>query len=306
MKEAELIALALVGVFTLALVVGVPLLYSRLYVKVDCGHVLIVTRLPEIHVYFSGGVVIPIVHRAETMDITVKVLSIDRRGKEGIHCRDDIRADLQAKFFVRVRKTADDVLRVAQTIGAERASRLETLEELFVAKLAEAIKIVAKQLDFEELHARRDEFKQRILETIGEDLDGYVVDDLAIDYLEQTPVEHLDGNNILDARGLRAITEITAPLEIRTQELLHEKAQRLAELGLQAKQQLIEIEHQQATALARLRTETGRALTVEQLEDRLTTRLREMVELVVKEHDERRRPPERVDPPREAQAEPTS
>jgi uncharacterized membrane protein YqiK len=61
-------------------------------------------------------------HRAEVMDISVKTIEIDRRGKEGLICKDNIRADIKVTFFVRVNKTTEDVLKVAQSIGCVRAS----------------------------------------------------------------------------------------------------------------------------------------------------------------------------------------
>ena len=39
--------------------------------------------------------------------------------------------------------------------------------------------------------------------SIGKDLNGYALEDIAIDYLEQTPLETLDPNNVLDAEGIR-------------------------------------------------------------------------------------------------------
>ena len=50
-------------------------------------------------------------------------MEIDRRGKEGLICKDNIRADIKVTFFVRVNKTREDVLKVAQAIGCVRASR---------------------------------------------------------------------------------------------------------------------------------------------------------------------------------------
>jgi uncharacterized membrane protein YqiK len=44
---------------------------------------------------------------------------------------------------------------------------------------------------------------------IGKDLNGFVLDDAAIDYLEQTPIEALDRDNIMDAEGIRKITALT-------------------------------------------------------------------------------------------------
>jgi uncharacterized membrane protein YqiK len=53
-------------------------------------------------VTFTGGFVLPIIHRAEVMDISVKTIEIERRGNEGLICRDNIRADIKVTFFVKV------------------------------------------------------------------------------------------------------------------------------------------------------------------------------------------------------------
>ena len=71
-------------------------------------------------VAFTGAVVYPIINRAEVMDLSVKTIDIDRRGKEGLICNDNIRADINLTFFVRVNKTVEDVLKVAQSIGCAR------------------------------------------------------------------------------------------------------------------------------------------------------------------------------------------
>jgi uncharacterized membrane protein YqiK len=60
------------------------------------------------------------IHKAEIMDISVKTLEIDRRGKNGLICRDNIRADIKVNFFVRVNKRKEDVIKVAQSIGCAR------------------------------------------------------------------------------------------------------------------------------------------------------------------------------------------
>ena len=193
----------------LMIMLGFMALYAKLYRKVDQGKALIVNKISKVEVFFTGGLVFPVIHRSEVMDISVKTIEINRRGNEGLICRDNIRADIKVTFFVRVNKTSEDVLKVAQSIGTDRASDQETLESLFIAKFAEALKTVGKQLDFEELYIKRHDFKEQIMAVIGEDLNGYVLDDAAIDHLEQTPIEALDHQNILDSRGIRKITEIT-------------------------------------------------------------------------------------------------
>ena len=123
--------------FLLIFGAGAIVMVARLYRKVDQGKALIINKLGnEPTVTFTGGLVIPVIHRAEVMDISVKTIEVDRRGDDGLICKDNIRADIKVTFFVRVNKTSDDVLKVAQSIGCARASDPGTLEELFAAKFS--------------------------------------------------------------------------------------------------------------------------------------------------------------------------
>src|SRR5438067_8109536 len=99
--------LAFIGLVALAM-------YAKFYRQVEQGKALIINRKTDSLVSFTGALVKPIVNRAETMDFSVKTIDIDRRGKEGLICNDNIRADINVTFFVRVNKTKEDVLKVAQ------------------------------------------------------------------------------------------------------------------------------------------------------------------------------------------------
>src|SRR5690606_37440691 len=109
----------------------------------------------------------------EVMDISIKTIEIARHGKEGLICKDNIRADIKVTFFVRVNKTPEDVISVAQTIGTDRASDPRTLSALFDAKFSESLKTVGKQMDFVELYTLREHFRENIIKVIGDDLNGY-------------------------------------------------------------------------------------------------------------------------------------
>ncbi len=236
----------------IAFLVAILFIIARFYRKVDQGRVLIVnTMRAEPTVTFTGMVVIPIIHRAEVMDISVKTIEIDRRGKEGLICRDNIRADIKVSFFVRVNKKSDDVLKVAGTIGCVRASDQDTLELLFNAKFSEALKTVGKRLDFEELYTKRDDFKTQIIEVIGQDLNGYALDDCAIDFLEQTPLSSLDPQNVLDSHGIQKITRITAEQNIRTNDLKQDERKAITKKNVEAEEAILELKRQESDARAK-------------------------------------------------------
>lgn len=226
----------------LLITVALLLVITRLFRKVEQGKALIISKTKKVDVTFTGAVVLPVLHKAETMDISVKTIEIRRTGREGLICQDNIRADIHITFFVRVNKTVEDVIKVAQAIGTERASDKIAIQEFFAAKFSEALKTVGKQLDFVDLYTKREEFRDRIIRVIGTDLNGYHLDDAAIDFLEQTPMAQLDGANILDAQGIRKITELTAIEHVRTNEFQRTEQKEITRQDVDARETILELE----------------------------------------------------------------
>lgn len=261
--EIMFIAAGVLAVF----IFGAFVLFAKFYHKVEQGRAMIVNTLRhEPEVTFTRRMVYPIIHKLEFMDISLKTIVIKRTSNEGLICRDNIRADIEVTFFVHVNKTAEDVLRVAQTVGCERASSEATLEELFASKFAEALKTVGKAMDFEDLYQERDKFRDEIIRQIGNNLSGYVLEDAAIDYLEQTPLEKLDPNNILDAQGIRKITELTAVEHVQTNNLQRNEQMQIKKKDVETQETILELERQQAEAQAKQQREIASVQAREQAE----------------------------------------
>ncbi len=221
--------------------------FATFYKKIPQGKAIVRTGVGGGKVAFNKGMyVIPILHKMEIMDISVKKLQIDRMEFDGLICKDNIRADIKVAFFVRVNKSVEDVLNVAQTIGTERASDVETLRNLFEAKFSEALKTVGKKFDFIELYEARREFRDEILNVIGTDLNGYILDDCAIDYLEQTEVKFLSPQNILDAQGIKKITELTARENMNANLIRREEEKVIKKQNVEAREAILELERQMA------------------------------------------------------------
>ncbi len=253
LAQAEVVGgIAGIGVLILIIAVaGTLVVVSRFYRKVEPGTAIVRTGVGGMKVFFNGATIVPILHRPEVMDISLKRVEIFRHGSEGLICRDNVRADIKVAFFVRVNNAAQDVLTVAQSIGCGRASDELKLVELFDAKFSEALKTVGKKFDFTELYTERDRFKEAIITHIGTELNGYVLDDAAIDYLEQTDVENLDPNNILDAEGIKKITELTAREAMFANSINREREKTIKKQDVEAREAILELERQQAEAEAR-------------------------------------------------------
>ncbi|PQL94995.1 flotillin [Apibacter adventoris] len=236
----------IVGTFMFIILLSLAILAS-FYKKIPQGKAIVRTGVGGTKVAFNKGIyVIPVFHKMEIMDISVKKLQIERMEQDGLICKDNIRADIKVAFFIRVNKSVDDVINVAQTLGCERASDVATLRNIFEAKFSEALKTVGKKFEFIELYEARREFRDEILNIIGTDLNGYNLDDCAIDYLEQTNLNFLDPQNILDSEGIKKITELTANQNINANLIRRDEQKTIKKQDVEAREAILELERQLA------------------------------------------------------------
>ena len=251
----------------LFVLMAVGSLFSKFYRKVGPEEAIVTSGQGGLRAASGEGTwVIPVLHRAEHMDLSVKRIEIHRKGESGLICKDNIRADIEVAFFVRVNNTKEAILAVAQSLGCKRASDRQALVELFDAKFSEALKTVGKHFEFVELFVERDKFKEQILKVIGTDLNGYVLDDCAIDYLEQTPVEKLNLNNILDAEGIKKITELTAREHMRSNEIAREKEKVIKKQDVEAAEAIYQLEKQRVEAQEKQKREIASITSREEAE----------------------------------------
>ncbi|QDT38625.1 flotillin family protein [Stratiformator vulcanicus] len=248
--ETGTLVTGLVVLFVLIIgIMAVLSMFSKFYRKVGPEEAIIRSGRGGLKSATGEGIwVIPVLHMAEHMDLSVKRIEIPRKGASGLICKDNVRADIEVAFFTRVNNTREDILQVAQALGCRRASDKQALVELFDAKFSEALKTVGKHFDFVELYTEREKFKEEILRHIGTDLNGYILDDCAIDYLEQTPVEFLNPQNILDAEGIKKITDLTAREHVLSNSITREKEKTIKKQDVEASEAIYQLERQRVEA----------------------------------------------------------
>lgn len=262
--EQIIIIIAGAVIFILLVIVG---LLASFYKKIPQGKAIVRTGVGGSHVAFNKGMyVIPVFHKMEIMDISLKKVQIERMENDGLICKDNIRADIKVAFFVRVNKSVNDVINVAQSIGCERASDISTLKDIFEAKFSEALKTVGKKFDFIELYEARREFRDEIINIIGTDLNGYVLDDCAIDYLEQTELRFLSPENILDSEGIKKITDLTAAQNIKANLIRREEEKVIKKQNVEAREAILELERQLAEKEEKQRREIDNVRAREEAE----------------------------------------
>lgn len=218
-------ALIIAGILVVALVVlgFIASCYKRVN---GSGEALVITRFgsSEKNASLSGAFVWPKINFYERIDLTRKPIHVIRegvRGKtgeeyEGLPCKDDIRADIRVAFYIGVNPEEKDILLLAENLTCAGASDIEVLKKHLTPKFSEALKTAIKQFDFIELYESRKEFRNQVKMLLENDMEGFKLYDVVIDKIEQTPLEALDPNNILDVNGINKITKITAEKNIDT------------------------------------------------------------------------------------------
>ena len=86
--------LVITAIVIVVLVIGFIAMLSQWYKKASQGQALVRTGLGGTKVSFNGIMNVPVLHKMEVMDIALKTILIERHGKDGLVCRDNMRADI--------------------------------------------------------------------------------------------------------------------------------------------------------------------------------------------------------------------
>lgn len=170
------------GLVIVVVMLGLLFLIARFHHRVPQGEALIRSGVGGMRVSFTGLICLPIAHKIETIDLTRKRLTASFRDQNSLTTRDGIEVETVAAFQVSVNREADDILRVAGEQGAKTAARLETLNELFAARFAEALKAAVGECDFETIDGERETFRGIVRDKIGAELKGYSLDAITLDH----------------------------------------------------------------------------------------------------------------------------
>ncbi len=225
---------------------------NQFFIKAEPGEALVKTGfgMEGPQAYLSSAFVLPLLHQVDKLDLTVKTVRIERRGKQSLSCADGIRAEVEVDFYVKINSEKEAIEKVARSIGCGRASDKRVLRELFEAKFADALKTAGAKLEFDQLYHNRQAFRDEIIKAMGgtgegpDDLekDGYHLGDVAIQYLEQLELEMHDEDNVLDARGRKEIAERTSEEAESANERLRQKEVTIAEQDREARLRQLSIE----------------------------------------------------------------
>lgn len=236
-------AMALLGFCAILLIAG---LFTRLYHKANKEQAFVRTGAGGERVIKDGGaLVIPGLH--EKTDINMKTLRIEvtRRQKEALITKDQLRVDVSASFFVRVKPDELSIATAARTLG-QSTQDPDELRGLIEDKFVDALRSVAAGMKMGELHEQRAQFVQSVQETVAEDLikNGLELESVSLTGLDQTDPSYLNPENAFDAEGLTLLTRITQTKARERNEI--EQATRIAieKRNLESEQESLKIKRE--------------------------------------------------------------
>lgn len=208
---------------------GTVLVIVKLYVKTSASMAYFRTGWGTPLVIIDGGaVVVPVAHELTPVLLQTMKLEVVRKGAEALICKDFLRVDVAAEFYIRVDKTIDGVKAAATTLGRD-AMNPEAIKSRFMEKLVSSLRTVAATMDLNELHQNRDAFGNAVQLAVTKDIEpnGLILETVTISQLDQTDIKNLKPENVFDAQGLRKATEIT-----QQQAIQKNKIDRTAELAI--------------------------------------------------------------------------
>jgi flotillin len=198
------VALLLIGTIVITI--------TRLYIKTSADQAFVRTGMGGRRPIIDGGsIVIPVVHSVVAVSLQTMRLDVNRSGPDALITGDNLRADVEAEFYIKVQKIEEHILNAATSLG-ERSVNADSVKDLVDQKLISALRTVAATRPLNELHTKRDEFAHAVQEIVEQDLihNGLTLESVTISRLDQTPPTEMRGaDNVFDAQGLRTIAEIT-------------------------------------------------------------------------------------------------
>lgn len=252
--------LLLSGTGIVVVIIGFGVTLMSFYRRTSADLAFVRTGQGGSKVVLDGGIrVVPFLHNVLEINLRTMKLGVNPRGQNALITHDNLRANVLAQFYIRVQADTEHILNAARSLGSNSVNA-ETVEALVSEKLVSALRAIASQMDLFEIHTKRDEFAERVKEHVKVDLEsnGLLLESVTISELDQTDPGELSDNNVFDAQGKRKITEITAAAAVERNNL-ERSAERSRKLkDVETRQQILELERQQAESEAQQATEIAK------------------------------------------------
>ena len=132
--------------------------------------------------------IIPLLHKAYPIDVKVKEIKFRFVSENAVRMRDNQMAEIEAVFRLKVSTERYDAINVARAFGPESTFDMNFLRTTFGPKFEESIRAVAFRYTFAELHNNKNLFRDDVANTIGTNLNGYHLLEVAVTHIGPQPL----------------------------------------------------------------------------------------------------------------------
>ncbi|MAY87305.1 flotillin family protein [Arenibacterium halophilum] len=304
------------SLFVLAIVLAVAIWFlSRFYAKATLDTALVRTGFGGRRVVMDGAcLALPILHQVQKVSMGTIRFGIARKGREALMTRDQLRADVEMEFELRVEATPEGIATAAQSLGYRVARGGEAVQDAIGGALIDAMQAAAAARSLTDVHLDRAGFSREVGESVATQARklGLELVSASLLSVDQADFSQMNENNAFIAQGMRRLAELVADerktrVAVETGTELAIRESRLAQVQRQLEiertereAQIAQREHldrveadaksraEQAAAKARMASEVGRieaerAAKAAQVENDETLRRAEMAAILALE-----------------------
>ena len=216
---------------------------QRYYAKASLDTALVRTGFGGRRVVTEGGCLsLPILHRVQKVFMGALSLQVRRNGQDAVLTRDQMRADIEFEFELRVDPSTQGISAAAQTLGPRIARGGESLSDIVTGPMVDAIQRAAAARTLEAIHLDRSAFSDDVAETVESQASklGLTLVSASLVAVDQSDLGQWNENNAFNAQGMRRLAALVADqrkerVRIETEAEVAVRQSRLAQHRRQAR-----------------------------------------------------------------------
>jgi uncharacterized membrane protein YqiK len=227
---------------------SVGAMMSRFYQRAAADEALVRTGSGGTRVSIGGGMlVLPVLHEIMRVSLRTITLTVERFGDHALVTADKIKACCTMELYIKVDDTQEAVITAARSFGSRNVDE-GVLAEIVEGKLTDALRGVAANKTFHDLHAQREEFAEAVKKALVDELkkNGLKLESTSLTQLSQLPITEMDPNDVFDAEGLRNIAKTVAKATEECNQIDRHKEVEIQTQNVAARTKALQLEQERA------------------------------------------------------------
>jgi len=224
-------------------VVMLGLVLSRFYKRAAADEALVRTGSGGPKVVIGGGILcLPVLHQIMKVSLRTVTLTVERQGAQALVTDDKIKACCTMELYIKVDSEKEAIIKAAQSFGAKNVDST-VLSEIVEGKLTDALRGVAANKKFAELHAKREEFAEAVKEALVHELEknGLKLESTSLTDLSQLPINQMNKDDVHDAVGLRNILSTVSGAQMESNKIENDRDVTIQQQDVEAKKRALSL-----------------------------------------------------------------